>query len=563
MKNDKIKKIAIFGGSFDPPHYGHVDIVKNLEKTFDNVIVMPTYASPFKCAEATDAAVRFKLCKKLFSSEKTEVSRREISRKCVSYSVDTAAYFAKKEDGAQLYWVIGSEELKRLCEWHKIDELKTLVTFFVVPRPEFEIDAELIKTLKKRKIKIKIAKFNGLDISSTQIKIDNAFGMHNKFVPSEVYGYARKNGLFDPYSHLVEKLKEHGLSERRIMHTYRTALRGAELAKLYGASVHDAVVACIVHDIAKNADVDKYKDKTDISAFPPPTVHSPIGAYIVKNELGLSDEIAHAVLTHSTADSDMSVLDEIVYLADKTESGRNYASFAHMRYLCGIDRHVAMYAALLEISKLRETVDCAYTSRALEYYGKLCSGREIPKIPNDDRASSNIADRSATLPVVRKKGEISAAKSKAVRTVPDKSVRAVQDKSVSAHFTNARKNNEDASDKHIDEVKDIAFTVAKELSDHKARDIDVIDLVGKTIVADYFVIASASSTTAVKALYGYVEDKLTKKFGIDPNKRDLNSDWVALDYGSVIVHIFTDKTREFYNIERLWSDGDNVTRYGE
>lgn len=562
MKNDKIQKIAIFGGSFDPPHYGHVDIVKNLEKSFDKVIVVPTYASPFKSAEATDASVRFKLCKKVFASDKTEVSRREISRKGVSYSVDTAAYYAKKTADAQLYWVIGSEELKRLCEWHKIDELKTLVTFFVVPRPEFDIDEELLKTLKKRKIKIKMAKFNGLDISSTQIKIDTAFGMHNKFVPSDVYAYARKYGLFDPYSGLVDKLREYGVGERRVMHTYRTALRGAELAKLYGASVDDAVVACLVHDIAKNVDVDSYKDKVDISEFPPPTVHSPIGAYIVKNELGLSDAIAHAVLTHSTADKDLSVLDEIVYLADKTESGRNYSSFARMRYLCGVDRRVAMYAALLEISDLRETVDCAYSSRALEYYEKLCAGKQIPEYPNDKDKTPHIVDSAQKLPALRKKGEISAAKSKAVRTVPDKSVRAVHDKSVSAHFTDGGKDKA-RSTQPIDEVKDIAFTVAKELSDHKARDIDIIDLSGKTIVADYFVIASASSTTAVKALYGYVEDKLTKKFGIDPNRRDLNGEWVALDYGSVIVHIFTDKTREFYNIERLWADGDNVTRYGE
>ena len=67
----------------------------------------------------------------------------------------------------------------------------------------------------------------------------------------------------------------------------------------------------------------------------------------------------------------------------------------------------------------------------------------------------------------------------------------------------------------------------------------------------------------MRALGGYVEDKLTKKFGIDPSRRDLNAEWYALDYGAVIIHIFTDKTREFYNIERLWADGTNVTRIGD
>ncbi len=62
---------------------------------------------------------------------------------------------------------------------------------------------------------------------------------------------------------------------------------------------------------------------------------------------------------------------------------------------------------------------------------------------------------------------------------------------------------------------------------------------------------------------GYVEDRLKKQFNIDPAKRDVDKEWIALDYGGVIIHIFTDKTREFYNIERLWSDGSNVERFGD
>ena len=114
-----------------------------------------------------------------------------------------------------------------------------------------------------------------------------------------------------------------------------------------------------------------------------------------------------------------------------------------------------------------------------------------------------------------------------------------------------------------DEARDIAIAVADELNLHKARDIDIVGLDGKTIIADYFVIASCSSTTAVKALMGYAEDRLTKQFGLDPIKRDVDREWVALDYGAVIIHIFTDKTREFYNIERLWSGKceNNIERY--
>ena len=74
------------------------------------------------------------------------------------------------------------------------------------------------------------------------------------------------------------------------------------------------------------------------------------------------------------------------------------------------------------------------------------------------------------------------------------------------------------------------------------------------MIADYFVIVSAYSTTAVKALSNYVEDELAK-CGVEPIHRDVDQKWVALDYGYVIVHVFYKELRDFYRIERLWEDG--------
>lgn len=100
------------------------------------------------------------------------------------------------------------------------------------------------------------------------------------------------------------------------------------------------------------------------------------------------------------------------------------------------------------------------------------------------------------------------------------------------------------------------------LDNKKGKKITTIDLGDKTVVADYFVVASAYSSTAVKALADAVEEELDKA-GVYPLHRDADQKWVALDYGSVIVHVFYKETREFYNLERLWSDGDNVTVTGE
>ncbi len=110
--------------------------------------------------------------------------------------------------------------------------------------------------------------------------------------------------------------------------------------------------------------------------------------------------------------------------------------------------------------------------------------------------------------------------------------------------------------------KGLSETIAAILDNKKGKQVTTIDLSDKTVVADYFVIASAYSSTAVKALADAVEEELDK-VGVHPLHRDADQKWIALDYGSVIVHVFYKELRDFYNLERLWADGDNVTVTGE
>lgn len=117
-------------------------------------------------------------------------------------------------------------------------------------------------------------------------------------------------------------------------------------------------------------------------------------------------------------------------------------------------------------------------------------------------------------------------------------------------------------------TKEDAYVLAKKiaaiLDEKKARDIVIIDLSERSIIADYFVIASGRSTTAVKALTDNVDDKLSKE-GIEPLRRDGMNEakWIAVDYGSVILHVFHEEMREYYHLERLWIDGANFERYGD
>ena len=101
------------------------------------------------------------------------------------------------------------------------------------------------------------------------------------------------------------------------------------------------------------------------------------------------------------------------------------------------------------------------------------------------------------------------------------------------------------------------------LSDKKAGDIVYIDVAEKTSLCDYFIVCSGRSSTQVKSLAENLEEKLEKEYGEMPRRREgvREGRWAVVDYADVIVHIFSDEERDFYNLERLWEDGKNIVRY--
>lgn len=102
-------------------------------------------------------------------------------------------------------------------------------------------------------------------------------------------------------------------------------------------------------------------------------------------------------------------------------------------------------------------------------------------------------------------------------------------------------------------------TAVKALDDKKARDIRVLHTADQTVLADYFIVCNGTSSTHIKALVDEVEKQLSEA-GEPPIRREgMRSDqWVLIDFGCVIVHVFTDEARKFYNLERLWSDSVQV-----
>ena len=107
--------------------------------------------------------------------------------------------------------------------------------------------------------------------------------------------------------------------------------------------------------------------------------------------------------------------------------------------------------------------------------------------------------------------------------------------------------------------KEMALTAAKALDEKKGVAISAVEITDLTSLADYFVFATGSSNTQINALCGAVEKAMDEK-GVPVLRREGYRDgtWVLLDYGDIVVHVFSPEAREFYSLERLWSDGKPV-----
>jgi len=135
-----MKTIALFGGSFDPPHIGHEAIAKAALnfKDIEKVVVMPTYLNPFKSVSHNSPEDRFKWLENTFKDyENIEISRFEIDQKKKVPSILSVKYLLKRY--TKIYLIIGADNLSTLKKWHMYKELKEHVTFLVASRDNIVI----------------------------------------------------------------------------------------------------------------------------------------------------------------------------------------------------------------------------------------------------------------------------------------------------------------------------------------------------------------------------------------------------------------------------------------
>ena len=112
----------------------------------------------------------------------------------------------------------------------------------------------------------------------------------------------------------------------------------------------------------------------------------------------------------------------------------------------------------------------------------------------------------------------------------------------------------------MNQSKEMARIAYDALSDKKGEDIKIIDITGVSVLADYFIIANGSSDSQVSALVDNVEEELHKAgYPLKQREGRSGSIWILLDFGDIIVHVFDKENRLFYDLERIWKDGRDIT----
>lgn len=166
-------KIAIFGGSFDPPHIGHEQIVKLILNSLDIdlLFIVPAYLSPFKSQYLLSPQIRLNLIRKLFEDEgKVIVSDYEVNAGESVPTIKTVKYLYDKYKPQKVYLIIGDDHLDTLSKWHSFDELNRLVEFVVINRHDIPTDYKSLPL----KIEVSSSKLREhLDIDNIPQKIQN------------------------------------------------------------------------------------------------------------------------------------------------------------------------------------------------------------------------------------------------------------------------------------------------------------------------------------------------------------------------------------------------------
>ncbi len=357
-------RIAVYGGSFNPPHDGHVEAAKIAVKELqaDRLIIIPAARPPHKeQAEGSPSAPeRLELARLAFGPlANAEVSDIEIQRGGISYTVDTLEELKRIYPDDELVLLIGTDMLMSFESWknyRRIFELSSLAAF---PRKHDEVtEIRKLRSYFAEKYGATIYEIGLIPTEVTSTDLRSMFRNRdgNNLLPRGVYSEIIRNRWYGAQPNL-EWLRENSfiyLDEKRIPHVKGCEQEAVRLAERWGADRGLAAEAGILHDITKKLNgpeqlilCEEYGIITDVDEKRnSKLLHSKTGAAFARDKFGICDEVYSAIWWHTTGRENMTLLEKIIYIADYIEPTRVFEGVDELRRLAYDDIDSALIKGL-------------------------------------------------------------------------------------------------------------------------------------------------------------------------------------------------------------------------
>lgn len=389
--------ILLFGGSFDPVHNGHENILRTaLEyKKFDKIIIMPIGSPGHKPSCKAPFAVRKHLVELAFGDMgvEMEVSDFEGNSRQKSYSYITVDHLKNLYPGSKIYFIIGADSAINMHKWMNWQYLAQNVIFLVFDREE-EANPRLlqaVENIQQYSPDTVIIKSKVFPVSSTQIRNlagegQDITGLVDVKVQPLIEKYhLYSNDFYEKNINTARLLIPLMLREKRAQHTYNVAKLAVELARMYGVDTQKAELAALLHDIMKQQPDDimlhraRQSDIIEkIDSKPMPVLHGFAAADYARREMGIEDEeILMAIKSHTCGRKNMTDIEKVIYLADMLSEERNFPEKEPLLALARQNLDIAMQQALKDsINWLKERggeID-RDSYEALEYFTALNHG---------------------------------------------------------------------------------------------------------------------------------------------------------------------------------------------
>ena len=346
--------IGIYGGTFNPPHLGHVLAAKAAKEALglDRVLLVPDAQPPHKALPAGSPTPqqRVELVRLASYAEPwLEVSEVELGRPGKSYTSDTLRLLSEQYSGDTLYLLMGTDMFLSLHTWHEPEVICKLACIVGMNRetaPDGSMEEQKGRLEELFDADVVLLNNAPLEISSTHLRRMLILGGAEHYMDPAVLSYIRENCLYGTgrnYKNLpVEELKDVVVSllkPKRVNHVLGCAETAVRLAEQYGGDPVVARRAGLLHDITKAMDgpdqlllLDKYDIiVSDFERNHPKLLHAKTGAGAAKCVFGESDEVCRAIYWHTTGKPDMSLMEKIIYIADYMEPNRSFPGVEELR----------------------------------------------------------------------------------------------------------------------------------------------------------------------------------------------------------------------------------------